>query len=77
VIFLREATSRHVAICSQLSGSAPNLIQINGTAVIAVAQAGGKDLYSEPHHRNRSSQLHRCLESMEHAVRLPNVAGAR
>jgi len=30
--------------CSQLDGSAPNLIQINGFAVIAVAQASGKDL---------------------------------
>jgi hypothetical protein len=31
--------------------SAPNLIQINGTAVITMAQASGKDLYLEPHHR--------------------------
>jgi hypothetical protein len=30
--------------CSQLSGSAPNLIQINGIAIIAMAQAAEKDL---------------------------------
>jgi hypothetical protein len=43
VLFLREAISRRVD-CSQLIGSAPDLIQINGIAVIAMAQAAEKDL---------------------------------
>jgi len=39
-----RSDSRAMSIALKLNGSAPNLIQINGIAVIAVAQVPEKDL---------------------------------